>query len=288
MIASEFPDPWIETPSGERIRLTTNCSLGRAAINDIVVDSVQASRRHATIHLQNIGEFWLIDFGSTNGTFLNNKRVAQPVRLCNDDEIMIGELAFRFHQPQRVSPGYQTTVAQETMRRTDYVSCWLLLADIENFTPLSRETPVETLAGILGTWMSACKQIVEASSGSINKYLGDGILAYWRDSQSASDQVVGALVQFKELQLRQDPRFRLVVHYGPVVLGGLLSMGEESLLGQDVNLVFRLEKLAGSLKESVTASEAAQKKICHLVSSRSLGSHAIKGFDTKHELFAIE
>src|SRR5438270_9672616 len=130
VIASESSTAWIETPSGDRISLTTNCALGRAPLNDIVVDSVQASRRHATIHLQNIGEFWLVDFGSTNGTYLNTKRIAQPVRLCNDDEIMIGELRFTFRQPQRISAEYQTTVSQETLRRTDYVNCWLLLADI--------------------------------------------------------------------------------------------------------------------------------------------------------------
>jgi class 3 adenylate cyclase len=287
VITSESFDPWIESSSGDRINLTTNCSLGRGALNDIVVDSVQASRRHAVIHLQNIGEFWLVDFGSTNGTYLNSRRIAQPVRLCNDDEIMIGELTFKFRQPQKISVGYQTTVTQETLRRTDYVSCWLLLADIENFTPLSRETPVEELAEVLGTWMSACKQIVEESAGSVNKYLGDGILAYWRDGESAAQQVLRSIVAFRELQRSRDPRFRIVIHYGPVVLGGLMSMGEESLLGKDVNFVFRLEKLAGSLKEAITASTAAQNRLGSLVSSRSLGSYEIKGFDGDHELFAV-
>jgi pSer/pThr/pTyr-binding forkhead associated (FHA) protein len=41
-----------------------NCSFGRAVANTIVLQSPKVSRRHALIHLQNIGELWLIDFDS--------------------------------------------------------------------------------------------------------------------------------------------------------------------------------------------------------------------------------
>jgi adenylate cyclase len=45
---------------------------------------------HALIQVQNIGEFWLVDLGSSNGTFLNKRRVHQPVRLHDQDKIFIG------------------------------------------------------------------------------------------------------------------------------------------------------------------------------------------------------
>jgi pSer/pThr/pTyr-binding forkhead associated (FHA) protein len=51
------------------IRSKAVCSLGRTAANTILLRSPEVSRRHALIHLQNIGELWLIDFGSSNGTF---------------------------------------------------------------------------------------------------------------------------------------------------------------------------------------------------------------------------
>jgi hypothetical protein len=46
-----------------------SCTLGRTTANTIVLESAKVSRRHALIHLQNIREIWLIDFGSCNGTF---------------------------------------------------------------------------------------------------------------------------------------------------------------------------------------------------------------------------
>ena len=283
----EHGGAWLETGGGKRTPLQTNCSLGRAASNDVSVDSDQASRRHAVIHLQNIGEFWLVDLGSTNGTLLNGRRISQPLRLCNDDQIAIGEAVFTFCQPQEISADYQTTLAQQTIRRMDHIGCWLLLADVEDFTPLSRQLPIEQLATVLGSWMSACKQIVEEHKGSINKYLGDGILAYWRDGESSAHYVVETIAGLKELQSRGNPKFRIIVHFGKVALGGLVSMGEESLMGKEVNLVFRLEKLAGSLRERASVSNSANARLQSLIPSRSLGKHVVKGFDLRQELFAV-
>jgi class 3 adenylate cyclase len=64
----------------------------------------------------------------------------------------------------------------------------------------------------------------------------------------------------KQAQARNKPRFRLALHCGSVAIGGVPSMGEESLMGKDVNFVFRMEKLAGSLGISFFASQAGQGK----------------------------
>lgn len=287
MAAVDEGQAWLETLTGDGTRLRMNCSIGRATGNDIVIDSAKASRRHAVIHLQNIGEFWLVDLGSTNGTFLNARRIPQPLRLCNGDQILIGETALKFCQPHGISPDYQTTVAEQTIRGMEHLGCWLLLADVEDFTPLSSQLTIEELAAVLGSWMSACKQIVEERGGSINKYLGDGILAYWRDDNASVSHVAETIHAFKELQRLENPKFRIVVHFGRVAIGGLVSMGEESLMGKEVNLVFRLEKLSGSLKERATISADAKARLQETISTRSLGTHRLKGFDSTYEIFAV-
>ena len=278
---------WLETPDGGHFDIRANCSLGRTPGNHIVVPSGRASRRHAVIHLQNIGEFWLVDLGSTNGTLLNSRRVQKPVRLCNNDEITIGEHMLKFRQPQEFSTEYKTTIAELTIRGIQHIACWLLLADIQDFTPLSTQLPVERLASMLGGWLSACKQIIEERGGSINKYLGDGIFAYWKDSESNPHQVAQAIDALKQLQIGADPRFRIVVHFGLVAVGGIVSLGEESLMGKEVNLVFRLEKLAGSLGASASVSDSANAKFGTLIASHSLGLHSVKGFEKARELFAV-
>ena len=67
---------------------------GRHPGSDIVLDDVTVSRRHAEFRLEN-GEFWIVDIGSLNGTYLNRKPV-QSAALANGDEIQIGKYRLVF------------------------------------------------------------------------------------------------------------------------------------------------------------------------------------------------
>ena len=287
MNPSQEEGAWLESADGKRHTLHGSSSLGRTATNNIVLESPKVSRRHALIHLQNIGEFWLIDFGSSNGTFLNKQRIHHPVRLRDSDQITIGDKVFRFRQPQQISEEYKTIVTKQTLREIENIPCWLLVADIRNFTRLSESMRNEGLEVILGAWLAACKEITETHHGIINKYLGDGFLAYWPAVQTSPEEIVAVISELKELQPKQLPDFRFVVHFGPVAIGGIASMGEESLVGREVNLIFCLEKLAGSLGEPCGLSEPARAKLASLIPSRPLGEHELKGFEGKCAFFAV-
>jgi class 3 adenylate cyclase len=285
--ASQEEGAWLEAADGERHPIHGSCSLGRTAANTIALESPKVSRRHALIHLQNIGEFWLIDFGSSNGTFLNKRRIHQPVRLNDGDQIIIGDKRFKFSQPIKVSTEYKTMITQRTLREVENIPCWLLLADIRNFTPLTQSMRTEGLEALLGDWLSACKNMIEENGGEINKYLGDGFLAYWRQADTPVENVVAVIAELKQMQINGAADFRVVIHLGPVAVGGIASMGEESLLGKEVNFIFRLEKLAGSLGECFGLSGAAQAELKELVATRPLGSHQLKGFEGDWPFFAV-
>lgn len=277
---------WLESPGRERIPLRGNCSIGRSEKSAVVLESPKASRRHCIINLQNVGEFWLIDLGSSNGTFLNKRRVHQPVRLCDLDQITVGDAPFTFRQPEEITNELRTTIAQQTIRETANIPVWLLVADIENFTPLSRSMVSDKLALLVGSWVATCKTIVEEHRGEIDKYLGDGFLAYWHDDEKGAENVAAGLKKLKELQ-KAEPRFRLVLHYGLVSSGGLRSMGEESLIGKEVIFVFRMEKLAGSLGIHLLASAAAKEKLGDAIVCAEAGRHELKGFEGAFEFFKL-
>ena len=287
MSAPPEEDAWLEAADGTRHLIKGSCSLGRAGANTIVFESPKVSRRHALIHLQNIGELWLIDFGSRNGTFLNRRRIHRPIRLSDGDQITIGDQVFKFRQPLSISEEYKTDVMQRTLRELENIPCWLLVADIRGFTPLSRQLQSEDLDVLVGAWIFSCKEIVENQQGVINKYLGDGFLAYWPDAATTPEDILSVISALKELQRKEWPAFRLVVHFGGVAIGGVASMGEESLMGSDVNLIFRLEKLAGSLGEPCCLSETAHGKLHGLVATRLLGEFELKGFEGKSAVFAL-
>jgi adenylate cyclase len=286
-LTSEMPqgDPvWLET-AGNKYPIRGGVSLGRSPRNTIVLDSAKVSRRHAIINPQEGGEYWLIDLGSSNGTFLNHRRLHQPMRLTDHDQIAVGDEIFIFHQPQDLEEKYRTTFAARTIRQIENIPCWLLVADIEGFTPLSRTLTGDNLATMVGGWLAACKDVVEKHTGMIDKYLGDGFLAYWRGDKIVTKEVVAAVNGLQELQAKNEPRFRLALHFGFVAIGGVPSMGEESLMGREVNFVFRMEKLAGSLGISLLTSAAAQAKLKDLLPGTPAGAHELKGFEGTSEFF---
>ncbi len=277
---------WLEATDGKRLPIEGNLSIGRSPKNLLILDSPKVSRRHAIINVQNVGEFWLIDLGSSNGTLLNKRRVHQPMRLCDLDQIIIGDYVFIFRQPIEITGEYQSTVIERTIHEIENVPCWLLVADIENFTPLSRSLTSDKLATLIGGWVATCKEIIEAHEGMIDKYLGDGFFAYWREDKDATDNVADAIAPLKQAQARNEPRFRLALHFGLVAIGGVPSMGEESLMGKDVNFVFRMEKLAGSLGISLLTSAAGKSKLGSLMKYEPAGAHELKGFEGVHEFFS--
>jgi pSer/pThr/pTyr-binding forkhead associated (FHA) protein len=75
-------------------------SIGGGGSNDIVIDSTTVSRCHAVIR-RRYGRYVLTDLESTNGTFLNGKRIKNPVALRRGDEVRFGSARFAVMLPQR-------------------------------------------------------------------------------------------------------------------------------------------------------------------------------------------
>jgi adenylate cyclase len=287
MDSAEEHAAWLERDE-EHYILQGNCSLGRAALNTVVIESPKVSRLHAIIHSENPGAFWLVDLGSSNGTFLNKRRIHEPVRLRDNDHITIGGRTFAFRQARETLDRPKSTAPLLTLKeRIEDVPCWLLVADIKNFTPLSHELVSDKLATLVSSWLAICKEIIEKHEGAVNKYLGDGILAFWYDNEDAPKNIVAVITALKNAQTRGDPVFRFVVHFGSVAVGGIASTREETLMGSEVNFVFRLEKLAASLSEACGVSDAAQLKLAGLISTRRVGDFELKGFEGKRAFFAV-
>ena len=76
-------------PQGDRT------TIGRSPDNDIFLDDVTVSRKHAVV-LQSGGELRIEDLGSLNGTFVNLRRIDAATRLESGDEVQIGKYRLSF------------------------------------------------------------------------------------------------------------------------------------------------------------------------------------------------
>ncbi len=93
------PIPCLTDPGGQQHELARELTtIGRAIENDIVVTSKRVSREHARIRREG-RKLLLEDLGSTNGTFLNDERLAAPAELRDGDQVAVGEVVFTFHDP---------------------------------------------------------------------------------------------------------------------------------------------------------------------------------------------
>jgi len=78
-------------------QLVDNLTIGRGLANTVVLNDDYSSTNHAVISLTNSG--WLFtDLGSTNGSWLDNKRLEAPVKLKTGLTIRIGRTSLRFEK----------------------------------------------------------------------------------------------------------------------------------------------------------------------------------------------
>ncbi len=89
----------IEGPKklGGRLKISTDLTLGRSPMCQVVLDDVYASQKHARI-FQEGARILVEDLGSTNGTYLNGRKVNYPTELRKRDQIKIGKTVFEFRE----------------------------------------------------------------------------------------------------------------------------------------------------------------------------------------------
>jgi sigma-B regulation protein RsbU (phosphoserine phosphatase) len=102
-----LPELSIRTPDGKTQSVVLDSprySIGRLPTNQLAFQAVEGlSREHLAIERQ--GDAWMVrDVGSTNGTFLNGKRIETPAYLNTGDKIIAGQLTLVFTQPSPPEP----------------------------------------------------------------------------------------------------------------------------------------------------------------------------------------
>jgi hypothetical protein len=86
--------------------LEDRLTLGRDASNDIVIDNTYISAHHAELLRQEDGTYEVVDLKSSNGTYVNGKRVDRG-RVKGGDRLRFGQLAAKFREraPKGLAPG---------------------------------------------------------------------------------------------------------------------------------------------------------------------------------------
>lgn len=145
----------------------------------------------------------------------------------------------------------------------------VLFADIQGFTSLSETLPPEAVVDLLRSFHERMETAVFAHDGTLDKYMGDGLMATFgtpnpgeRDATNALLTARRMLAEIEDLNrtrttARQAPlKLSIGIHYGPVVqgdIGGGRRL-EFTVLGDTVNVASRLEEMTRELGTSLAIS----------------------------------
>jgi adenylate cyclase len=177
---------------------------------------------------------------------------------------MFGEYVPRERVAQMVESGERYSMVGESRTMT------VLFSDVRDFTALSENLPPRELSAMLNAYLTPMTEIIHAHRGTVDKYVGDAIMAFWGapidNPNHARDAVLAALAMQRRISsLAQEFKKRgwpeLVIGVG--INTGAMNVGDMgsefrkayTVLGDAVNLASRLEGLTKEYGVAVIIGE---------------------------------
>ena len=174
----------------------------------------------------------------------------------------------------------------------------VLFSDIRGFTTLSEQHSAEAIVALLNAYFTRQVQVIFQNGGTMDKFIGDAIMAFWgapvADEQQAKHAVEAALTmsdclqQFKQEmgEIAAGFDIGIGIHTGPAVVGFIGSPNrlEYTAIGDSVNLASRIEgQTKGMARILVSAETRAQ--CAEAFDFIEHGSYKVKGRSQAVQLF---
>ncbi len=275
------------------VTIGNTATIGRTRENTVCLNfSPLVSRQHAIIRCHNGYQYQIIDLGSRNGTFVNDQRVVLPRTLENGARIRIAnnELIFEQEQDDVSGEHLEVTIAGSMGGAHDATrEVAMLVCDVRGSSTMAEKLPGEQLAQTLGEWFRESGNLIQNNGGTVDKFIGDAVLAYWLAADGPGGACNTAFEVGKQLlQIAKSRRwpgagepFRIAValHFGRVTCGnvGLVAERDATIIGDAVNTVFRLESVMKSLNQRLAMSQDFTSSLTDTSALVDLGEQELRG-----------
>jgi adenylate cyclase len=212
-------------------------------------------------------------------------------------------------EKRRLSRFFSPAVVAEIIRYKDDAKLaagrrrmTVLFSDIRGFTSMSEKMEPEEVVTFLREYLTVMTEAVFKHGGTVDKYIGDAIMALYNVPFEAPDHARRAVRTALEFQERLQPlaeRFAakyggtlacgVGIHTGDAVVGTIGSEQrlEYTAIGDTINLGSRLEGLTKEFSVPIIMSEATAAEVAGQFGTRDLGEVTVKGKAIPVKIYAV-
>jgi adenylate cyclase len=234
---------------------------------------------------------WWLNFIIPSGTLVANVGFVAVYRALVEEK-----------EKRRVRGAFQQYLSPEVIRRLlenpelvkpRKTEITVMFSDVRGFTSISEKLDAQELAGLLNEYLTDMTQIVFRHEGTLDKYIGDAVMAFWgapfEDRDHATKGCHAALemiARLKEMQKKWKSEGKPVLDIGVGLCTGVASVGNMgsdlrygyTALGDTVNLSSRLEGLNKEYATHILLSDATYAAVADpLLVFRELDLIRVKG-----------
>ena len=180
----------------------------------------------------------------------------------------------------------------------------VLFSDIVSFTSLSEKLKPEQVVNILNRHLTNCVEAIMENKGTLDKFIGDAILAFYGAPVEYGDEPLRAIksalkmVEYGEQLAEQlhregfafDFAFGIGIHYGSAVIGNIGSpvRMDYTCIGDAVNTASRIEGLTRKLKRKILISQEVFEQVKGNIIYEDMGLHKVKGKENLVHIYSVE
>ncbi|TNE84163.1 MAG: adenylate/guanylate cyclase domain-containing protein [Deltaproteobacteria bacterium] len=221
-------------------------------------------------------------------------------------EVLLGSIVRERTQRERMgryfSPAVAEVIAKQSAeeRKAAYREITVLFADLRGFTAMSeRMTPGE-VAALLNEVHSAMVDVLFANGATLDKFMGDGIMAYFSApiaQEDHAERAVRCALQMQkalaELNASRTERMLptldmgIGLHTGPAIVGDLgpAQRREYTAIGDTVNVASRMESMTKTVGVSILVTGEVVELAGHRFAFEAKGAFEVKGKTSRIETF---
>jgi class 3 adenylate cyclase len=179
------------------------------------------------------------------------------------------------------------------------VDITVLFADIRGFTSFSETVSPEQLVAVLNRYLAAMAEAVLSQQGTIDKFLGDAVMAWFNAPIPQPDHTMRAVKAalamrqaveglYQELPKDFHLAFGVGIHYGDAVLGliGTDKRLEYTAISDSVNTAKRLQE--NSARNQILISKEAYQRVSKAVKAKHYAPLMVKGKSQPVEVYEIQ